>query len=343
MLVNLEKDGCDQASRAGSTAMALHEDAERRLRAALADRYSIESEIGSGGMATVYLAQDLKHDRKVALKVMRPALSEMLGDDRFLREVRITAKLTHPHILPLYDSGSADGLLYYVMPYVEGGSLRDRLDRETQLPVEEARSIAKAVASALDYAHRHNVVHRDIKPANILLHEGEPLVADFGIALAVSAAGRPRLTETGLSLGTPQYMSPEQAGGEDQVDHRTDTYSLGCVLYEMLGGEPPFTGPNPQAVIARHLRERVPSLAILRPNVKPEILDAVLRALEKIPADRFQTISAFVEALESGTGAIHTDRPPSNRLLAKILGTVGGLCAVGLVLFKILVPPDPPE
>ena len=202
-----------------------------RLNAALQGRYRIERELGAGGMATVYLAHDIKHDRKVALKVLKPELAAVVGSERFLAEIRTTANLQRPHILPLFDSGEADGFLFFVMPYVEGESLRDRLDRERELPVEEAVRIATAVAGALDYAHRHGVIHRDIKPANILLHDGQPLVADFGIALAVSAAGGGRLTETGLSLGTPYYMCPEQASGDRELDGRSDVYSLGCVLY----------------------------------------------------------------------------------------------------------------
>ncbi|MFB3069188.1 MAG: serine/threonine-protein kinase, partial [Gemmatimonadales bacterium] len=221
-----------------------------RLSDALSDRYRIERELGAGGMATVYLAEDLKLHRKVAVKVLRPELAAALGPERFLREIEIAAKLHHPHILALHDSGEAGGFLYFVMPYVEGESLRDRLDREKQLPVEEALQYAREVADALGSAHRQGVVHRDIKPENILLYEGEPLVADFGIALAVSAAGGARLTETGLSLGTPQYMSPEQAMGDRQLEPPSDIYSLGCVLYEMLAGDPPHIGSTAQAITA---------------------------------------------------------------------------------------------
>src|SRR5436853_3234392 len=211
-----------------------------RLAAALSDRYIIERELGAGGMATVYLAHDVRHDRKVAVKVLRPELAAVIGADRFLKEIKVTANLQHPHILGLIDSGEVDGLLYYVMPYVEGESLRDRLTHEKQLPIDDAVRITREVANALDYAHRHHVIHRDIKPENILLHEGQALVADFGIALAVSAAGGSRLTETGLSVGTPQYMSPEQAMGDRALDARSDVYSLAAVLYEMLAGEPPY-------------------------------------------------------------------------------------------------------
>ena len=239
------------------------------LKTALADRYAIESEIGEGGMATVYLARDLKHNRSVAVKVLRPELAAVLGGERFLTEIQTTANLQHPHILPLFDSGETDGFLFYVMPFVEGESLGELLDREKQLPVEEAVRIAKAVASALDYAHRHDVIHRDIKPENILLHDGEPVVADFGIALAVSAAGGGRLTETGLSLGTPHYMSPEQATADRSLTARSDVYSLGCVLYEMLTGDPPHTGPTAQAILMRILTEEPRSVTDIRRSVPP--------------------------------------------------------------------------
>src|SRR5882724_3966984 len=222
-----------------------------RLAAALADRYTIEREVGQGGMATVYLAEDLKHHRKVAIKVLRPELAAVIGAERFLSEVRTTANLQHPHILPLFDSGAADSFLFYVMPFVEGESLRDRLNREKQLPIADALRIATEVASALDYAHRHNVIHRDIKPENVLLHDGQALVADFGIALAASKAGGSRMTETGMSLGTPHYMSPEQAMGQREITPRSDVYALGATTYEMLLGEPPFTGPTAQAIVAK--------------------------------------------------------------------------------------------
>src|SRR6478752_1949829 len=243
------------------------------LRDSLSNRYAVERELGRGGMATVYLAHDLKHDRKVAVKVLRPELAAVLGAERFLAEIRVTANLQHPNLLPLFDSGEADGLLFYVMPYVDGESLRVRLDREKQLPVDEAVRLAVAVASALDYAHRHGVIHRDLKPENILLHEGQPLVADFGIALAVSNAGGNLITQTGLSLGTPQYMSPEQATGDRLIDGRTDVYSLGAVLYEMLAGEPPVTGPSAQAMIAKLMTERPVHLRVVRSSV-PEAVDA---------------------------------------------------------------------
>ncbi|MFI5210984.1 MAG: serine/threonine-protein kinase, partial [Gemmatimonadales bacterium] len=226
------------------------------LAAALADRYRLERELGQGGMATVYLAHDLRHERKVAVKVLRPELAAVIGAERFLREIKTIANLQHPHILGLIDSGEVQGTAYYVMPFVEGESLRDRLTRDKLLPIPDAVRLATEVASALDYAHRHGVIHRDIKPENILLHDGSALVADFGIALAVSQAGGTRMTETGLSLGTPHYMSPEQAMGEREITACSDVYALGCVTYEMLTGEPPFTGPSVQAIIAKMMTER---------------------------------------------------------------------------------------
>ncbi|HEX9895411.1 MAG TPA: serine/threonine-protein kinase, partial [Gemmatimonadales bacterium] len=222
---------------------------QERLTHHLAGRYAFERELGHGGMAVVFLARDLRHDRRVALKVLRPEISAEIGAERFLREVKMAAGLTHPHVLTVYDSGEVDGLLFYVMPNMEGRSLRERLERERQLPLEEAIRITREVASALDYAHRQHVVHRDIKPENILFHEGNAMVADFGIGKALSGEGS--ITQTGMAIGTPAYMSPEQAGGESAVDGRSDLYSLGCVFYEMLSGEPPFTGPTPQAVIAK--------------------------------------------------------------------------------------------
>jgi serine/threonine-protein kinase len=269
-----------------------------QLTAALAGRYDVEREIGAGGMATVYLARDLKHNRAVALKVLRPELGAVLGAERFLREIRVTANLQHPNLLPLFDSGDASGKLFYVMPYVEGESLRKRLDRERQLPLDSALHIATAVAGALDYAHRQGVVHRDLKPENILLREGEPMLADFGIALAVSNAGGKRITATGVSLGTPEYMSPEQAmGGAGLVDARTDIYSLGAVVYEMLTGEPPHTGPTPQAVFSRQMADRPRSVRVARPNVPEHVERAIERALEKVPADRFMNGREMADAL----------------------------------------------
>jgi len=271
---------------------------QNRLTIALGERYSIERDLGSGGMATVYLAHDLRHDREVALKVLRPELAAVVGTERFLAEIKITAGLTHPNILPLLDSGAADGLLYYVTPYIGGQSLDERLAREPQLPIAEALDIARQVAAALDYAHRRNVIHRDVKPANILLHEGAALITDFGIALAVSFAGGKRLTETGYSPGTPEYMSPEQGSG-DAVDQRSDIYSLACVLYEMLTGEPPFSGRTAQSVIAKRFSDPVPSARRIREAV-PEAVDAaVMRGMAKNPADRFATASEFAEALSA--------------------------------------------
>jgi eukaryotic-like serine/threonine-protein kinase len=275
------------------------DDAEQlaRLKAALADRYRVERELGGGGMARVYLAQDLKHDRLVALKVLRPKLAAALGPERFLREVQITARLNHPHILPLLNSGEAHGFLYYVMPYVEGESLRDRLGREKQLPLDDALQIAREVADALSYAHSHDVVHRDIKPENILLESGHAVVADFGIARAITAAGGEQLTSTGIAVGTPTYMSPEQGAGEPHLDGRCDLYSLGCVLYEMLAGAPPFAGPTAQAIQARRMTDPVPSLRTVRETVPAHIEEAVMKALAKVPADRFATAEEFGEVL----------------------------------------------
>ncbi len=268
-----------------------------RLQEALAERYTIEREIGRGGMATVYLARDLKHERRVALKVFHPELAQVLGPERFLREVKVTAQLHHPHILPLYDSGVADGLLYYVMPYVEGESLRDRLARERQLPLDDALRISREVADALSYAHSHDVIHRDIKPENILLESGHAVVADFGIARAITVAGGTRLTETGLALGTPAYMSPEQAAGERELDGRTDVYSLGCVLYEMLAGAPPITGPSVAAVLARKSVDAPPELRRVRSAVPAAVERAVTRALSLVPADRQRTAAELAEQL----------------------------------------------
>ena len=275
-----------------------------RIRSALAPRYLVQHELGAGGMAVVYLAEDPRHGRSVAVKVLRSELAAALGPDRFLREIRIAAGLRHPHIVPLYDSGEADGLLYYVMPYIEGESLRDRLRRERQLPVDEALGIAREVADALAHAHAHELIHRDIKPENILLEGGHALVADFGIARAVgSAATKDLTTATGLAIGTPAYMSPEQALGDAAVDARSDVYALGCVLYEMLAGEPPYTGPTPQAIMARRLSEPVRSLRIVREAVPEQLERAVTRALARVPADRFRSVTAFRDALVAGPGA----------------------------------------
>ena len=266
------------------------------LRDALADRYALERELGHGGMATVFLAQDLKHRRKVAIKVLKPEIAAAIGPERFQREIEIAAQLQHPHILPLYDSGEAAGYLYYVMPYVEGESLRDRLNREKQLPQEDVIKITSEVASALGYAHSRDFVHRDIKPENIMLSGGTAVVADFGIARAASAVEQQQLTQTGTVIGTPLYMSPEQGTGSD-VDGRSDQYSLACVVYEMLVGEPPFTGPNVQSIIARHSMASVSPPSIIRVSIPETMEMALLRALEKVPADRFSTAIMFAEAL----------------------------------------------
>jgi len=278
------------------------------LSTALADRYRIERKLGEGGMAVVYLAHDVKHDRDVALKVLRPEFVEVVGADRFFQEITVTAKLRHPHILPLHDSGEVDGLLFYVMPYLEGKTLRDKLDTERRLSIGESIEIAKVVAGALDYAHRHGVVHSDIKPENILLQDGQPVVADFGIALAGAEAGGTRLTETGVSVGTPQYMSPEQVTGDWEVDGRCDVYALGAVLYEMLTGEAPHTGNSAQAIIARLLSESPTPVGELRETVPGHVATAVHRTLAKTPADRFNTAAEFAAALIDGD-----DRPSPRR------------------------------
>jgi len=305
---------------------------EARLATALSDRYRIERELGQGGMATVYLAEDLKHGRKVAIKVLHPELSAVIGGDRFLAEIKVTANLQHPHILGLIDSGEADGLLYYVMPFVAGESLRARLNREKQLPVDDALRLSREVASALDYAHRHGVVHRDIKPENILLQEGSALVADFGIALAVQQAGGSRMTQTGMSLGTPAYMSPEQAMGERDIGARSDVYALGAMTYEMLAGEPPFMGPNSQAIVAKVLTETPPPLRPKRPTVTGTVEHAVLTALQKLPADRFGTAKDFADALDGKGGTYAaTVATPATRLARPVRlsrPAVGALCAL---------------
>ncbi len=294
---------------------------DSRLSSALEGRYTIDREIGRGGMATVYLARDVRHNRHVALKILNPELGAVLGVERFLAEIEVTANLQHPNLLPLFDSGEVNGLLFYVMPYVEGESLRARLDREKQLPVEEAVRIATAIAGALDYAHRHKVVHRDLKPENILLHEGQPLIADFGIALAVSNAGGSRITQTGLSLGTPQYMSPEQATGDRVVDGRTDIYSLGAMMFEMLVGDPPHTASTTQAVIAKVLTEKPPGVRARRPNVPPYVEAAIGRSLEKLAADRFATAKEFADALAGKGEALPTTAFRSSGVVTAGRGT----------------------
>ena len=301
-----------------------------RLTTALGDRYVIERELGAGGMATVYLARDVKHDREVALKVLRPELFAVLGAERFLAEIKITARLDHPHILTLIDSGAIDGFLFYVLPYVRGESLRHKLEREKQLGIEEALSITRQIASALDYAHQRGVVHRDIKPENILLHEGEAVLADFGIALAVKEAGGNRLTETGLSLGTPQYMSPEQATGDRALDARSDLYSLAAVLYEMLAGEPPVTGATAQAMIAKLMTERPTRIRAVRDTVPEGIDAAVAKALSKVPADRFASAGQFVQELTAGAR-------PSRQQEAQRPGRRGGGILVVAAIFAIAV------
>ena len=299
MLALMAVEGADSSIPTPVVLVAL---ATPELTEALKDRYRLDRELGRGGMATVYLARDLKHDRLVALKVLHPELAASLGPERFLREIKVAARLSHTHIVPLYDSGQAGDLLYYVMPYVEGESLRQRLNREKQLPVDIAVQIARNVAGALDYAHRHQVVHRDIKPENVMLHEGEALVTDFGIAKAISASGGQTLTQTGMAVGTPAYMSPEQAAGETEPDGRSDVYSLGCVLYEMLAGTPPFTGPTAQAVISKRFTEPAPLLRAARPTAPEEIEQAVTKALARVPADRFATAAQLAQALVVHTG-----------------------------------------
>ena len=321
-----------------------------RLRTAFSARYRLDGEIGAGGMATVYSAQDLRHDRRVAVKVLRPELAAVIGAERFLAEIKLTANLQHPHILPLFDSGEADSFLFYVMPFVEGETLRDRLRREKQLPMADAVRIATEVASALDYAHRHGVVHRDIKPENILLHEGQALVADFGIALAASKAGGDRMTETGMSLGTPHYMSPEQAMGEREITARSDVYALGAVLYEMLAGDPPFTGPTAQAIVARVVTESPRPLHPQRHTIPPHVEAAVLIALEKLPADRFGTAAEFAQALGAPrhstptTVATPVAAPPREprRNLVTVAAVAVAVAAVAAALWGWLRPaPEP--
>jgi len=317
-----------------------------RLAAALADRYRIERELGAGGMATVYLAADLKHDRKVAIKVLKPELAAVLGAERFVQEIKTTAALSHPHILPLFDSGEAGGFLYYVMPYIQGETIRDRLNRETQLGIDEAVKIATEVADALDYAHRNGVIHRDIKPENILLHDGRPMVMDFGIALAVSAAAGGRMTETGLSLGTPHYMSPEQATADRIITARSDVYSLASVLYEMLTGEPPHMGTSAQQIIMKIIAD-VPRPAMeLRKSVPQHVSAALAQALQKLPADRFDSARTFADALKnpafSTTTVMGALAPASARnRWTMVAGAAAAGVILGAVAMKLLAPPGP--
>jgi serine/threonine-protein kinase len=316
-----------------------------RLSAALADRYRIERELGAGGMATVYLAEDLRHDRKVAIKVLKPELAAVLGAERFVVEIKTTAALQHPHILPLFDSGTADGFLFYVMPYIQGETIRDKLNRETQFGVEEAVRIAREVADALDYAHRHGVIHRDIKPENILLHDGRAMVMDFGIALAVSAAAGGRMTETGLSLGTPHYMSPEQATAEKDISARSDMYSLGSVLYEMLTGQPPHVGGSAQQIIMKIITTPAEPVTVHRKSVPPNVAAAVARSLEKLPADRFDSARTFADALgntaftaagSAGTAALAMGGVPArSRALHWAIGAGVGALATATVLLML--------
>jgi Tol biopolymer transport system component len=319
-----------------------------RLTSALAERYHLERELGAGGMATVYLAEDVRHRRKVALKVLRPELAAVIGAERFLKEIEVTANLQHPHILPLHDSGEADSFLFYVMPYVEGESLRARLERDRQLGIPEAVELTRQAASALDYAHRHGVIHRDIKPENILIHDGQALIADFGIALAVSTASGSRMTETGMSLGTPHYMSPEQAMGDRAVDARSDVYALGCVLYEMLVGEPPFTGPTAQAIVAKVITEKPSLVTAGRDTAPAHVAAAVQKALAKLPADRFASAAEFADALgnprfalhdATRTGATPAAASPARPSPAVVAGL--GLAALGLAFWlggRVLAP-----
>jgi tetratricopeptide (TPR) repeat protein/tRNA A-37 threonylcarbamoyl transferase component Bud32 len=317
-----------------------------RLKSALADRYAIERELGFGGMATVYLAEDLKHERRVAVKVLRPELAAALGTERFLREIKIAARLHHPHILPLYDSGDAGGFLYYVMPYVEGESLRDRLNRDKQLALDDALRVAREVADALGYAHGQDVVHRDIKPENILLESGHAAVADFGIARAISAAGGDKITATGMAVGTPAYMSPEQAAGSGEVDGRSDVYSLGCVLYEMLAGQPPFSGPNVASVVQQHIAAEPPTITNIRPSVPAEVTGVLSKALAKTPADRYGRAEDFAAALAvpaagttaTRTGLIGGESRPARVAGLFVLASLGLLGVVYLLMVQLGLP-----
>lgn len=308
-----------------------------RLKAALADRYTVERELGRGGMATVYLAEDLKHHRRVAIKVLDPDLAESLGSKRFLREIETVANLTHPHILPLHDSGEANGFLFYVMPYVKGESLAARLAKEKQLPVEDAVRITREIADALAYAHEEGVIHRDVKPANVMLEAGHAVLADFGVAHAVAEAKAERITRTGISLGTPAYMSPEQAAGDRNVDGRSDQYALGCVLFEMLAGHPPFTGAQVEGVVRQHLTERPPSVKQLRPSVAEDVVKVVNRALAKSPADRFRTAGEMAAALALTTSPAGGVQRRFWKAMAIAAGIVGAI-VVGTLVVLVFRP-----
>jgi len=315
-----------------------------RLSRSLTERYSIERQVGEGGMATVFLARDLRHDRMVAIKVLRDDIAQHMGADRFLREIRTTATLSHPHIVPLHDSGEADGIVYYVMPFIDGESLRDRIDREGQLPVADAVRIASDIASALDYAHRRGFVHRDVKPANILLHEHRALLADFGIVRVREGTGEARLTESGMSVGTPQYMSPEQAMGEKHVTGRTDIFALGAILYEMLAGEPPFTGESTQTIVAKMMTASPVPIRELRPAVPTRVAVAIDGALRKVAADRFGTAAEFVDALERDDVASVADpRAALPRRAAWMVAAGALLVAIGAASSRVFSPAPPPR
>ncbi|MGW8267653.1 MAG: serine/threonine-protein kinase, partial [Longimicrobiales bacterium] len=310
----------------------------QELKRGLADRYSIEDEVGVGAMGVVYRAQDIRHERRVALKVLRPEIAATIGTDRFLREIRIEAQLNHPHILPVYDSGEVEGLLFCVMPFVEGESLRDRLDRERQLPCDEALRICREVADALFFAHARDLIHRDVKPANILLESGHAVLADFGLAKALSAAGDQGLTRAGFAVGTPAYASPEQAAGDERIDGRSDLYSLGCVLYEMLAGQPPFVGPTADSVVRQHLTQPPPSVRVMRTSVPEAVEEILTRLLEKSPADRFSSAEELVRALDAAISGEwkRLQRPLGFRLRRNLRVTVP--VAALLVVFVVVFP-----
>ena len=317
--------------------MSRSSDRAERLAGLIADRYTVERELGTGGMAVVYLAHDIKHDRPVAIKVLKPQLGAVLGAERFLAEIKVTAHLQHPNLLPLFDSGSADGLLYYVMPFIEGETLRQKIDREGQLSINETVRLVTLIASALDFAHAHGVVHRDLKPENILLQAGQPIVADFGIALAVAQAGRERITQAGLSLGTPNYMSPEQAAGDRSVDARSDQYALATLTYEMLTGMPPHRGPTAQLTIASLMTEAPRSVRTVRPNVTPQLDYAITRALAKAPGERFSNCTEFVTVATDPSSVIAVSAPASVRSRAMLVwGAIGvlALAAIAWVLTR---------